>query len=218
MSEARSQRIHRALRELSRLAPEDRESIVRLELPVYDSLVLGYLKDAARLLAGDETLAVMERDRAWALWWQGMQTALQGALRLRDNEPLVMAVAVVRALLPGVYPRASLRGFKALEDALLEAQRSTISHKRERIERRQRVQDRIRRVSVWIGPSNVVWPGADPPPADPARRPYREVWGTVFTHARARDIVRLVHAVLPIISHPSDGGTLVVPLPGGDAS
>jgi hypothetical protein len=216
--EGRSQRIHHALRELSRLTPEEREAIVRLDLPVYDSLVLGYLKDAARLLADDEAFAVMERDRAWALWWQGMQAALRGALRLRENEPLVMALAVVGALLPGVYPRASLRGFKALEDALLEAQRTSLSPKRERAERRQRVQDRIRRVSVWMSPSNVVWPGAEPPPPDPARRSYREVWGATFTHARARDIVRLVHAVLPVTSHPSDGGTLVVPLPGGDAS
>jgi hypothetical protein len=155
----------------------------------------------------------MERDRLWSGWWQGMQAALQGALRLSENEPLTMALAVVGALLPGVYPRASLRGFKALEDALLEAQRSTISPRRERVERRQRLQDRIQRTAVWMGPSDIPQIAMEPPSAA-----HREIWGIVFTYPYAAEIVQLVEAVLPIVSQPSGGGTLVVPLPGGDAS
>lgn len=213
MSEGPSQRILKALREIIRLTPEEREAIVRLGLPIYDSLVIGYLKDAARLLARDESLAVMERDRLWSSWWQGMKAALQGALRLSENEPLIMALAVVGALLPGVYTRASLRGFKALEDALLEAQRTTISPRRERVERRQRLQDHIRRTAVWMGPSGIPHVAAEPPSAA-----HHEVWGVVFTHPHTAEIVQLVEAVLPIASQPSGGGTLVVPLPGGDAS
>lgn len=215
MSEGHSQRIRRALRELARLTPGERDAIVQLGLPIYDSLVFGYLRDAARLLAGDEAFAVMERDQAWAHWWQGMQAALQGALRLRGNEPLIMSLAIVRALLPGVYPHASLRGFKALGDALREAQRSTVSPKRERVERRERLQDRVRRVSVWMGPSNVPRLAADRTDTS-STGPDREVWGVTFTHPKAAEIVRLVGAVLPVTSQPADGGTLIVPLPADD--
>lgn len=221
MSVSPDERIRKELSAIEHLAESEHERIAVLGLPLYESMVIGYLRAACHLLAHDAELSVMARNEAWARWRDGINRALEGAMRFRENEPLVMAIGVLNALLPGVYPQASLRGFKSLEDVLATAQRSATALKRERSRRRRRMRDRILRINVWVGPAGDIL--QDAPLGDEQRdklaeHGYQNVWGVKFDYHQPEGVVWLVRPVLPVVSQPGEGGTLAAPRPDAPES
>lgn len=211
-----SDRILKALAVVERLGQHEAREIAVLGLPLYESLVVGYLRAACRLLERDADFTVAARDQAWMAWQDGINPAIEGAMRFRENEPMVMAIGVLSGLLPGVYPHATLRGFKSLDDALLTAQRGAMALKRERAKHRLRMRDRISRVSVWVGPAGDIV--QDPPLNDEQRRDlagrgYQNVWGVSFNYHQPEGVAWLVRAVLPVVVQPGDGVTLTAPRP-----
>lgn len=208
------QRILRALRDVEGLTEPERLAIAGLGLPAYESQVIGYLRVARSLLARDGMLSVMARDVAWANWLAGIDAALDGALRFSENEPLVTALGLAAALLPAAYPQARLRGFKALDDALLAAQRGVTLHKRERTVDRAHLRDRFARIIVWIGPNSEL--RRDDALSDNERESlrhngYRETWGVTFASPVAAVAIRLLAYVIPIVSQITARSTIVAP-------
>ncbi|HLV45332.1 MAG TPA: hypothetical protein VKY39_10255 [Aggregatilineales bacterium] len=211
-----SDRTLKALYAIERLGQDEAREIAALGLPLYESLVVGYLRAACRLLEQDANFTVAARDQAWTEWQNGINLAIEGAMRFRENEPMVMAIGVLGGLLPGVYAHATLRGFKSLEDALLTAQRGALALKRERSKYRLRMRDRISRVSVWVGPAGDIL--QDQPLNDEQRRAlsehgYQNVWGVSFNYHQPEGVAWLVRAVLPVVVQPGDGVTLTAPRP-----
>lgn len=214
MSPQDRQRILRALRDVEGLTEPERLAITGLGLPPYESQVIGYLCVARSLLARDGALSVMQRDLAWAGWLEGIDAALEGALRFSENEPLVIALGLAGALLPAAYPQARLRGFKALDDALLAAQRGVTLHKRERVVDRARIRDRFARVVVWIGPDGELRRDDGLDEAERAALQglgYRETWGVAFSSPAAREAIRLLGNAIPVVSQAAASNTVVAP-------
>lgn len=207
-------RIQQDLREIEHLSDGECLAIASLGLPLYESVVLGYLRAACHLLERDAGWSISFRDEAWAEWQSGIAAAIEGAMRFRENTPLVMAIGVLGALLPGVYSQATLRGFKALDDALMIAQRSATALKRERKRQRIRIRDFIRRIDVWVGPAGDILPN-EPLTAEQRREltdhGYQNVWGVRMNYHQPEGVVWLVRAVLPIVAQPGEGGTLLAP-------
>ena len=210
------ERVRRELNEIELLSEQDRRQIAALGLPFYESAVIGYLRAACEMLRRDSSLSVLERDQAWLKWREGIDRALEGAMRFRENEPLVMAIGVLSALLPGVYPTATLRGFKAIEDVLTTAQRSAMALKRQRSKHRRRMRDRIARVSVWVGPAGDILQDTllnDEQRSELAARGYHNVWGVQFEYHQPEGVMWLVRSVLPAVAQRGEGGTLAAPRP-----
>lgn len=209
--------IRRELRAIEQLTDADRDRVVFMGLPQYESTVIGYLRAACHLLESDGEMSVLERDLTWSRWQAGVDQAIEGAMRFRENEQLVMAIGVLCGLLPGVYPRATLRGFKSLEDALATAQRCATALKRERARHRRRMRERVERLSVWVGPAGDILqdrPLNDLQRQELRQRGYENVWGVQFNYHQPEGVMWLVRAVLPVVARPGEHGTLAAPRPG----
>ena len=100
MADRQNRQTLKALRDKKRLSKMDREAIVELGLPVYESMVLEYLKVAGYLLAQDADFDWQARDKAWQEWKGNISNVLDWALRYHRNDILVMAVCIVTALFP----------------------------------------------------------------------------------------------------------------------
>lgn len=208
--------IRRELNAIEELTDADRERVMHLGLPQYESTVIGYLRAACRLLERDGEMSVLERSNAWARWQAGIDQALEGAMRFRENEQLVMAIGVLCGLLPGVYSHATLRSFKALEDALTTAQRCATVLKRERSRYRRRMRERVERVSVWVGPAGDILQDHslnDRQRQELQKRGYENVWGVQFSYHQPEGVMWLVRAVLPVVAQSGEQGTIAAPRP-----
>lgn len=207
-------RIQQDLKAIEQLSDDERQTIASLGLPLYESVVIGYLRAACHLLDRDAGWSVAFRDETWATWQAGITAAIEGTMRFRENAPLVMAIGVLGALLPGVYSQATLRGFKALDDALVTAQRSATALKRERRRQWMRLRDAIRRIDVWVGPAGDILPN-EPLTAEQrtelTEHGYQNVWGVQIDYHQPEGVVWLVRAVLPVVAQPGSGGTLIAP-------
>lgn len=213
MTREDSQHILRALEHIKHLSKAEYEAISALGLPVYESLVLAYLRVAAHLFERDSSFSMLEREQKWSEWEDHFTQAVEGAMRYRENEPLVVAIGVFSALMPSVYPHAFLRGFKAMEDALHSAQRTGTEFKRERM-RRRRISDMLSRVYVWVGADGeMVRDGglSEEERASLTERRYRGVWGVACDYHRLEPVIKLVRAVLPITSRRIDSVTILAP-------
>lgn len=209
------ERLRRALREIKMLTEHDHDSMAQLNLSMPEALVIAYLRAAHRLLEQDSTFDALGRERAWAGWLDGISEALEEALRYRENEPLVMAVGVVSALLPSLHPQAFLRGFKTLEDAVMRAQRTAISYKRERMQARRRVKDAVARAYLWLGPEGDIMEHSALTPEGRAialASGYTGVWGVVLKAHHPEAIVRLAGTALPLLAHGSADRVLIAPI------
>jgi len=203
--------LDRALLGIEPLAAEDRTRLAELGLAVPDARVLGWWRAACYLLDRDSLFSVMMRDDAWHRWEESAREALEEALLYRDNEDLLLALAIINGLLPGVYDRATLRGFKAVTTVLANCQRRGMPMKRERREAPARVEDRVRLLAVLISPDGAIRGAALP---DSDRRQlldsgWREDWGAAFQHAHPSIIMMQVCAVLDASWQTADDITLV---------
>ncbi len=203
-----------ALREVQGLPEADCLALAGLNLPLYDTLVIAYLRLARLLLADDASFNVLGRSEVWDRWYRGMLLALDGALRFRENIPLTITLGVISTLLPGLYPRASLRGFKMLQDALREAQRGGGDLRRQRSRQRIRLQDIIFRTPLWVGPAGDIVRDSDLSSGERAsllEQGYREVWGATFIYYRPDSVLPLIEAVLSVMWKTVGNTTLVAP-------
>src|SRR5947207_727948 len=114
--------VDKALHEVKGLSPEERHRIVVLDLSLYDSLVVAYLRHAHYLLSDDPHFDWKTREDAWHSWSDHVLVALSGSLRYRDNEALIVAVGVCAALFPIVHHGAGLMAYKVFDDVVLAAQ------------------------------------------------------------------------------------------------
>ncbi len=194
--------IIKALRRIKELSKSSREAIAGLGLNVYESLVIGHLKQAYVLLIRDPGLDLHRRQRMWYNWRLSIRTALDDALRYRDNETLVMAVGVTAALFPTLDLRASLLAYKTLNEAALFAERRGTTYKRERSERLHRVKDRVCRIVLYVsGDGQVIaadhLSGAERHTLE--EDGYRECSGISFTADYPERILRLIQVIIPVV-------------------
>ncbi len=218
MADHDRQPVIRALLTVEGLSRDEAVEIAALGLPIYESMAIGYLRTALRLFERDAALGADQRVAAWSAWSQGMREAVDGAMRYRENQPLIIAMGVLSALIPGLFPHASLRGFTALEEAIKAAQKQLSGIKRERAAYHPRLKDILVREQVWIGPAGEIRRGAALPAAERealAAAGWHEVWGIHFDYFRPEEIVRLVAAVLPVAAQTFKGGGIVA-APGGE--
>lgn len=203
--------LDRALLDIRPLEAADRERLAALGLAPPDARVLGWWRAACHLLDRDSLFSVMMRDDAWHRWEASASQALEEALIYRENEDLLLALAIINDLLPGVYERAMLRGFKAVTTVLATCQRHGLPVKRERREAPARIEDRVRRLAVWVAPDGTI---RDAVLSDPDRRQlvetgWREEWGVSFQHAHPSVIMMQVCAILDASWQTAEGNTLV---------
>lgn len=200
---------------MSRLLPEScLPALIALERPEHEVLVAACLCAACYLLSRDAEFSVMERTTIWSEWQRETLHAIDEALRFRGQPHLVLAIGVVAALLPGVYPHAMLTGFKMLDDAVRAAQQGAVLLKRERAKRRRHIRELIARVAVWVGPHGELRRDAELDAsgrAALAAQGWREAWGAQFSYHAPQDVLGLVKAVLPVVCQISGHTVLVAP-------
>lgn len=211
----RRQQVARAVHAIPGLTREDRRAIIALDLPIYDSLVVAYLKLARYLLNKDSRFNWEAREKTWHMWRDQMLDALEGSLRYRENDSLIVAVAVCVTLFPAVHQGAGLMAYKILDDVVTQAQRSGYNAKRERVQLRPRVKDLIQRVSVWIRATDLVSDAHLSPPerADLAASGATQAWGVSLNYQDAVYVMHVVNAVVPIRWLRGDTLTLLTPVP-----
>lgn len=207
-----SDSIRRALADIQPLAAEDIDRIAGMGLVPPDAAVLGWWRAACHLLDRDSLFTVMLRDEAWARWESQAGQALEEALLYRDNEELLLALAVINALLPGVYEHATLRGFKGVVTVLATCQRYGSSVKRQRRISLRRIEDRVAHRPILVGADGTL---RDEVLADADRQRlldagWQERWCASFQHVHAAEVVRFVGAVLDVTWQMQGGDTVVV--------
>lgn len=194
--------IIKALRRVKDLSKSSREAIAGLGLNVYESLVIGYLKQAYVLLIRDPSLDMHRRQRMWRNWQNSIKTALDDALRYRHNENLVMVVGITAALFPTLDLRASLLAYKTLSEAALFAERRGTTYKRERTEQLRRIKDRVYRIGVYVSRDGQVISADHLSASDRnalTEKGYLECSGITFTAEDPERILRLVEAIIPVV-------------------
>jgi hypothetical protein len=219
VDELYTRRIMTALRQIKALPGSEHSEIIGLGLPLHESLVVAHLRVAGHLLANDTSLDVLRRNETWTHWLEDITYALEHALRYRENDPLVVTLGVVRFLYLHIYPHASLRGFKALDDAISAATRELTAVKRERSRQRLDLRDVVQRAAVWVGPAG--GPGGLVYRDDALNgeecsmlheRGYRQVWGVEVQYSHTDRVIFLVRGVLPVACQPSGSGALIAAL------
>jgi hypothetical protein len=194
--------IIKALRRVKDLSKTSRRAIADLGLNAFESLVVGYLKQAYVLLIRDPSLDMHRRQRMWHNWQRSIKMALDDALRYRHNENLVMLVGVTAALFPTLDLRASLLAYKTLNEAALFAERRGTTYKRERSAQFRRIKDRIYRVGVYVSRDGQVIPSDNLSVVDRSaltEKGYLECSGITFTADDPEGIIRLVEVVIPVV-------------------
>jgi hypothetical protein len=214
MSDRDPQRMLRALRAIRTLPQPDLDKFALLQRSQHEVLIAAYLRAACTLLGRDAAMSVMERTHSWNEWHEAVCKVINEAMLYREQPQIVLTIGVAGALLPGVYPHASLIGFKTLEDVLIIAQRELTLFKRERARRRLHIRELIARVAVWVGPRGELRRDADLPAEERqklAEAGWRDTWGAQFSYQPARDVLELVEAVLPVVWQVSGDAVLVAP-------
>ncbi|NDJ35991.1 MAG: hypothetical protein GYB64_15150 [Chloroflexi bacterium] len=193
------------------LAYPDAIHIARLNLSIYESMVIGYLRQAHYKLRMRRSLSVDE-------WQAHIIHAVDGALRYREREQMIMAMALAMTLITTVHG-----GTWGLQRAFEQVQRSALRRvqvkKAERRVRRLVPSDMIRRIPVWVKLPDAVIAGYNVP-AEAAERMrmtgYSEVWGIEFAHriSDVNGILLRLEGVMPIIWRMDGDLTLIAPLEG----
>ncbi len=212
--EERRRQVSRALQSIKGLSRDDRQAIAALDLPLSDSLVVAHLKLADALLARDSLFDWKRREESWHAWRAAALEALEAALRYRENDSLVVAVAACAALFPAVRHGAWLMAYKILDDVVSAAQRSGHHAKRERYRQRVRARDCIMRVSLWVESPERIYLDRDLNPAERealAASGARETWGLALNYPDYRYVMRVVGCVIPVWWVARDGLTLITP-------
>src|SRR5688572_4345819 len=114
----RKQQVAKEIQSIHGLTREDRHAILSLDLPIYDSLVVAHLRLARHLLVQDLHFDWKTREETWHTWRKNIIDALEGALRYRHNDTLIVAVGVCIALFPALHQGAGLMAYKMLDDVL----------------------------------------------------------------------------------------------------
>ncbi len=211
----RRQQVARAVESIRGLSREEQRAIAALDLPVYDSLVVAHLKLARHLLERDSDFDWKARETTWHAWREEIIGALDGALRYRENESLVVTVAVCVALFPAVHQGAQLLGYKILNDVVSAAQRAGYDPKRERVRHRTRLIDMIQRVTVWLCPPNQLIPDHVLTPLERATFTAQEAtesWGLTLDYYDAVYVMHIVEAIVPILWQRHGDVTVITPL------
>jgi len=205
--------VYRALKEIPLLEDTQRREISALGLPVYESLVLGHLRAAGELLARDNLLTIDLRKEAWDRWLDDLRNALTGAMRYRENEPLLITVGICAVLYPALHPRAMLVGFKTLDDAAALAEYElNPRRKREGARGWLRFQDVLRRTSAWLRPDGRLLPAADLSPADQralCENGCREVGAILLRYKHAERVTEIAKSILPLVTLTTHDGLLL---------
>lgn len=209
----RRNQVSKALQTIKGIAREERQEIAALDLPIYDSLVIAHLRLAHHLLARDHAFDWKTREEAWHHWRAEMLEALEGSLRYRENDALVVTIGVCAVLFPVVHQGAWLMAYKTLNDVALAAQRVGYSSKRERAATHLRVKDIITRASIWLClPSDLFADRdltADQRAAISARG--TEVTGLILDFPDAPTVIRWVNCVVPVRWQAAGESSLVIP-------
>ena len=179
-----------ALSLLPDLTALDRAGIAALRLPVYDSIVVGHLRRAYHLLARDGDFNWELRELTWHAWQTQMSGALEDSLRLRKNEPLIVALGVCASLFPLAHQGAGLMGYKTINDAVTLAQRGGFNPKRERVNQPLRIKDWIERVPLWVTPAGEI--------SDAEVDGSIETSGCALRYLNPEPVLEIVGCVLPI--------------------
>jgi hypothetical protein len=151
-TDGRQQQVQQTLANLHDLTSQDRADIASLALNVNDSIVVAHLRRAYHLLVRDPSFDWKTRENTWHAWQAVMIDALEESLRLRKNEPLVVALGVCAQLFPLADLGAGLMAYKTINDVVTIAQRGGINPKRERAYQPLHLKDRITRVPLWFTP------------------------------------------------------------------
>jgi hypothetical protein len=196
----RRQQVLRALQSIQGISRDERQVIAALDMAIYDSIVVAYLRRAYHLLTFDHSFDWKVREDSWHAWRDAMLDALEGSLRYRHNETLIVAVGVCAALFPLVHHGAGLMAYKILADVALAAQREGYDVKKERIRLRFRLKDIITRASIWFCPPDDLIPDAQVAPSERSTMTarYAETSGIALTYPDPDTVMRLVECVLPV--------------------
>jgi hypothetical protein len=207
--------VQRALQSVKGISPQERHQIAALDLAIYDSMLIAQLRRAYHMLTLDHNFDWKTREDSWHLWRDQTVHALEGSLRFRENEALIVAVGVCSALFPIIHQGAGLMAYKTLDDVALAAQRSGWENKRERSHTRLRLKNIITRASLlWYPPNDVVPNGMLSPTPRPEIGTYpTETAGVALEYNAGRSVMRLVACVLPIYWQTIDAITYVTVLP-----
>ncbi len=168
----------------------DRAAIANLGLPVYDSIVVAHLRRAYHLLARDSNYSWKTRELTWHAWQTQISSAVEDSLRLRNNEPLIVALGVCASLFPLAHHGAGLMGYKTINDIVTLAQRSGINPKRERASQPLRLKDWIERVPLWVTPDGEL-------STEEAENSI-EASGCALHYLNPESVLQIVGCVLPI--------------------
>lgn len=211
----RSRIIVESLRGIEGLTRDDRASIVALNLTPYESMIVGYLKQANYLLSRDHRLSLHAREETWHKWRHNITLPLNGTLRYREKEPLVQAIVATFALFPGMHPHASLTAYKALDDIIAVSLKGS-TPKLERKRRALHPTKQIGHVPLWLKPPDQIVRDTELGPQDRerlVRAGYYEMSGVEFRTVRPDTIIKIVGGVIPIIHRLyDDWRLLLVPL------
>lgn len=210
----RRQQVSKVLQTVKGIAREERQQITALDLPIYDSLVIAHLRRAHHLLGRDHTFDWKTREDAWHRWRGEMLEALEGSLRYRENDPLIVTIGVCAVLFPVVHRGAWLMAYKTLDDVAMAAQRVGYSSKRERASTHLRVKDIVTRASIWLCLPSELVTDRDLTPDQRAAISARgtEVAGLILKYADAPTVMRWVDCVIPIRWQTSGETAVVVPV------
>jgi hypothetical protein len=198
--EERRQQVLKALYAIKGISRDECYSIAALDMAIYDSIVIAYLRCAHYLLKDDHRFSWKLREDSWHNWRDVMLDALEGSLRYRHNEPLIVALGVCTTLFPLAHQGAGLMAYKTLADVALAAQRDGYDGKKERVRLHFRLKDVITRASVWYCPPNDLIPDTDISPIERSVMPEgcTEVSGIALSHPDSARVMQLVACVLPV--------------------
>ncbi len=210
------QQVERLIKKMEGITPAQQQAVAALGLPAYESLVLAYLQLARHLLTEDSTHSWKQRESAWHLWRANIVSALEGCLRYRENEPLVLTVGVCAALFPLVHRGAGLLAYKVLDDVIAAAQRRGYTPKRERTQHLLRVRDVVRRISVWRCPSGRLALEAELTETERSSGECVESAGLLLEYYDPAAVMALVACIVPVAWQPQPDGALIVPATAGD--
>jgi hypothetical protein len=204
----RRQQVLKALQAIKGMSRDERFEVAALDMAIYDSLVIAYLQCAHHLLTYDHNFDWKTREDEWHRWRDVTLDVLEGSLRYRHNEPLIVAVGVCTTLFPLMHQGAGLMAYKTLTDVALAAQREGFDGKKERVRLRFRLKDVITRTSIWYCPPDDLVPNT----RGQSDEGCAEVSGIALPYTNPHAVMRLVRCVLPI--HWQTHGSITYIIPG----
>jgi hypothetical protein len=214
--EDRRHQVLKALHAIKGISSAECHAIAALDMAIYDSIVIAYLRCAYYLLKDDHSFDWKVREDSWHDWRTVMLDALEGSLRYRHNEPLIVAVGVCTTLFPLVHQGAGLMAYKTLADIALAAQREGYDGKKERVRLRFRLKDVITRASIWYcAPADLI-PDAQVTLVERSDMMERctEASGLALTYPNPEAVLRLVRCVMPVRWQTRLDTTYIVPAAG----